>query len=152
MLIQGKIIYVLPERGGTSQRTGTEWKLAQYVLETFEQFPKKVCFEVFGVDRIQQFNIQAGQSLSVDIDIDAHEYQGRWYNQIRAWRVAPYDPANAVASDPAAAAMPAAPIPAAAPAAQPATAAPFPPAQPAQATAQPADGGMGAAGGDDLPF
>ncbi len=146
MLIQGKIIYVLPERGGTSQRTGTEWKLAQYVLETFEQFPKKICFEVFGVDRIQQFNIQAGQSLSIDIDIDAHEYQGRWYNTIRAWRVAPYDPNTAVVSDPAAAPIPAsAPAAAAQPAQQPQ--APFPPTQPGS---QPEASSMG--GGDDLPF
>ena len=94
MLIQGKIINVLPERGGTSQRTGNEWKLAQYVLETFEQFPKKVCFEVFGTDKIQQFNIQVGQLLTIDFDIDAHEYNGRWFNSIRAYDVRQVDPAQ----------------------------------------------------------
>lgn len=143
MLIQGKIINVLPERGGTSQRTGNEWKLAQYVLETFEQFPKKVCFEVFGAERIQQFGIQAGQDLNVDIDIDAHEYQGRWYNTIRAWRVAPYDPN--VSAPAAQGAAPTPQEPAAAPQ-QPA--APFPPAQPA---AQ-APAAMPAEPTDDLPF
>ena len=145
MLIQGKIINVLPERGGTSQRTGNEWKLAQYVLETFEQFPKKVCFEVFGTERIQQFNIQAGQDLNVDIDIDAHEYQGRWYNTIRAWRVAPYDPNTSAPAAPGAMPPPAqaAPAPAAAPQ-QPA--APFPPAQSAAPAAMPSEPT------DDLPF
>ena len=125
MEISGKIIQVLPERGGVSQRSGTEWKLGQYVIETFEQFPKKCVFEVFGSDRMAQFNIQAGQSLTVSFDIDAHEYNGRWYNQVRAWKVVPYDPA-------AVAAPAAAPIPGVAPVpgVTPVTEAPFPPAQP----------------------
>lgn len=129
MEISGKIIQVLPERGGISQRSGTEWKLGQYVIETFEQFPKKCVFEVFGSDRIAQFNIQAGQSLTVSFDIDAHEYNGRWYNQVRAWKVVPYDPAaiGTPTADPAAGFPPA-----------PATDSPFPPAQPmAPAPAQP---------------
>ncbi len=87
MEITGKIIAVLEERGGTSQRTGAEWKLATYVLETSEQYPHKMCFEVFGSDRIQSFNIQLGETLLVRFDIDAHEYNGRWYNSIRAFGV-----------------------------------------------------------------
>ncbi|MCR4993837.1 MAG: DUF3127 domain-containing protein [Bacteroidales bacterium] len=146
MEISGKIILVLPERGGVSQRSGSEWKVATYVLETMEQYPKKCCFEVFGVDRITNFNIQVGQMLTVSLDIDAHEYNGRWYNQVRAWKVAPYDP-NAVA------------VPA-----DTAGAAPFPPAQPASDGAFPpapaaapaaSEGAAPAFGGestDDLPF
>ena len=98
MEIQGKIIAVLPERGGVSQRTGSEWKVATYVIETMEQYPRKCAFEVFGSDKIQLFNIQVGQLLKVSFDIDAHDYQGRWYNQIRAWRVEPYDPNAPVAA------------------------------------------------------
>lgn len=97
MELSGKIIMVLPERGGVSQRSGSEWKVASYILETMEQYPKKCCFEVFGTDRIANFNIQVGQMLTVSLDIDAHEFNGRWYNTIRAWKVAPYDP-NAVAA------------------------------------------------------
>lgn len=87
MEITGKIIQVLPERGGTSARTGNEWKLVQYVLETLENYPRRMCFEVFGSDRISQFNIQVGEVLTVSFDIDARDYQGRWYNSIRAWKV-----------------------------------------------------------------
>ena len=86
MEITGKIIAVLPERGGVS-KTGNEWKMQEYVLETHEQFPKKLCFNVFGADKISQFNIQAGDELTVSFDINAREYNGRWYNDIRAWRV-----------------------------------------------------------------
>ncbi len=87
MEITGRIIAVLEERSGTSARTGNEWRVASYVLETQEQYPKKVCFEVFGVDRIQALNIQAGETLTVKFDIDAHEYNGRWFNSIRAFAV-----------------------------------------------------------------
>lgn len=152
MQISGKIINVLPERGGVSQRTGQEWKLAQYVLETFEQYPKKVCFEVFGTDRIQQFGIQAGQDLTIDIDIDAHEYQGRWFNTIRAFRCAPYNPAAALGAPAAPADFPPAqaPIPAAGADFPPAQA-PLPGAAPAAAAA-PADPLAGGESTDDLPF
>jgi hypothetical protein len=86
MEITGKIIAVLPERGGVS-KTGNEWKMQEYVLETHEQFPRKMCFNVFGADKISQFNIQAGDELTVSFDINAREYNGRWYNDIRAWKV-----------------------------------------------------------------
>lgn len=86
MEITGKIIAVLPERGGTS-KTGNEWKMQEYVIETHEQYPRKVCFNVFGNDKIAQFNIQAGEELTVSFDINAREYNGRWFNDIRAWRV-----------------------------------------------------------------
>ena len=86
MEITGKIIAVLPERGGVS-KTGNEWKMQEYVLETQEQYPRKMCFNVFGSDKIAQFNIQAGEEMTVSFDINAREYNGRWYNDIRAWKV-----------------------------------------------------------------
>lgn len=88
MDITGKIIVVGEPRTGTSQRTGNEWKVREYVIETSDsQYPRKCAFEVFGEDKIEQFNIQMGEALTISIDIDAHEYKGRWYNRIRAWRV-----------------------------------------------------------------
>ena len=85
MEIQGKVIAVLPERSGVSARG--EWKFQTYVIETQEQYPKKMAFDVFGADRLAQFNIQSGEVINVSFDIDAHEYQGRYFNQIRAWNV-----------------------------------------------------------------
>lgn len=85
MEIQGKVIDVLPERSGVSARG--EWKSQTYVIETQEQYPKKMAFDVFGADRIANFGIQLGEVINVSFDIDAHEYQGRYFNQIRAWNV-----------------------------------------------------------------
>lgn len=89
MEISGKITEALEARGGTSARTGNNWRTQSFVLETIEQYPRHLCFEVFGDDKLKLFNIQVGQVLKVYFDVDAHEYQGRWYNQIRAWKVEP---------------------------------------------------------------
>lgn len=86
MEITGKIIAVLEPRGGVS-KTGNNWKVQEYVLETHDQYPRRMCFDVFGEDKIQLFNIQAGEELTVSFDIDAREWQGRWFNSIRAWKV-----------------------------------------------------------------
>ena len=85
MELQGKVIAVLPERSGVSARG--EWKSQTYVIETQEQYPKKLAFDVFGADRIVNFGIHLGEVINVSFEIDAREYQGRYFNQIRAWAV-----------------------------------------------------------------
>lgn len=153
MEITGKIIQILEARSGQSARTGSAWMSQSFVIEAVEpgrQYPTRCVFDVFGEDRLRQFNIQAGEMLTVSFDLDAREYQGRWYNSIRAWKVErpqidpvtgqpiPYTPAapTAVAG---VAAAPAAAAPAAAPAAIPAP----------QMNVPAVEGGDTA---DDLPF
>ena len=132
MELQGKIIAVLPERSGVSARG--EWKSQSFVIETHDSFPRKMVFDVFGADRLARFNIQMGQEVSVSFDIDAHEYNGRWFNDIRAFDVRLVDPST-VAAGP----IPPVAAPAASTAA-PAAEAPFPPKQDDQSSS------------DDLPF
>ena len=129
MELQGKVIAVLPARSGVSARG--EWKSQSFVIETHDSFPRKMVFDVFGEERLTRFNIQLCQEVNVSFDIDAHEYNGRWFNNIRAFDVRLVDP-NTVSAAPAAQAAPAAPQ-------QPANA-PFPP-QPEQSNSD-----------DDLPF
>ena len=133
MDLTGKIIAVLPATSGVSQRTGNTWMSQDYVLEVPGQYHRKCVFRVFGEDRIKQFNIQLGQDLTVSFDIDAHEYNGRWFNDIRAFSVVPAAAAPVAAAPGVDTPVMGAP--------QDATS-PFPPAQ------EPA--GEGSA--DDLPF
>ena len=139
MELTGKIIAVMPERGGVSSRTGSEWKVQEYVLETVnEQFPRKLAFEVFGTDRIASFNIKTGEVMTVSFDIDASEYNGRWYNRVRAWKV----DRNVTLTQPGDATTVAS-----APAGAPAPAAPAAPSFTAPAPQAPGEGSV-----DDLPF
>lgn len=135
MELTGRIIAVLPANSGVSNRTGNPWMSQEYVIEVPGQYPRRCVFRLFGEDRIKQFNIQNGEDLTIQFDIDAHEYQGRWFNEIRAYNVIR-------GQVPQAAAPVASPFPPAQ--SQPdASTAPFPPAQ------EPAAEGSSA---DDLPF
>lgn len=83
--ITGKIIAVLPTRSGTSAR-GTQWSSQTAVIETHEQYPKRVAFDVLG-DKITEFNLKVGEEVTVSFDINAHEFNGKWYNSVNAWQV-----------------------------------------------------------------
>ena len=83
----GKIIKVLPLKSGVSKSSGKEWKAQEYVLETNDiKYPTHLCFSVFG-DKVDSFAIKEGENLTVSFNIDAREYEGRWYNSIQAWKV-----------------------------------------------------------------
>ena len=133
MELQGRVIVVMEPREGTSARG--PWKSQQYVIETHDQYPKKMVFDIFGADRIDQFAIKAGEEIIVSFDVDAHEYQGRWFNNIRAWNIQRVDAAAVQAAG------------------APASAAPNPgtqaPAGGSQAPFPPTTSGSDA---DDLPF
>lgn len=89
MDITGKIIFVSEPRTGTSKTTGNPWMTQDFVIETHEQYPKKCVFTVFGKERLEQMNLQLNGEYTVSFDIDAHEFNGRWFNDIRAWRAVP---------------------------------------------------------------
>ena len=84
MEITGKIIELLEVKSGKS--ANGEWRKQEYVLETEAQYPKKVCFMAWG-DKIDQFNIQKGETIAVSIDLESREYNGRWYTDVKAWKV-----------------------------------------------------------------
>ena len=146
MELIGKIIQILPLQEGVS-KAGNPWKKQEYILETLgTQYPRKVCFNLFG-DNVDKFPMQVGQDVTMSIDIESREFNGRWYTDVRAWNVL-----NGVqlagAPAPGFAAAPAQPVaPAPAPGFASAPAQPAPQAAPAQpspaAIPTPAD---------DLPF
>lgn len=84
MEISGKIIAVLPLTSGQG-RNGM-WRAQDYVLETQEQYPRKVCFNLFG-DKIDTYPMEVGDMVEVSFDIESREYNGRWYTSVRAWKV-----------------------------------------------------------------
>lgn len=84
MELTGKITNVLPEKSGTSARG--PWRKQEYVIEIPGDYPKQVCFMVWG-DKIDQFNVTEGESLTVHFDLESREYNGRWYTDVKAWRV-----------------------------------------------------------------
>ncbi len=84
MDITGKIIQILPASSGSSARG--EWSRQDFIIETQEQFPKKVCISNWNkkVD-LNAFGI--GASVTADINIESREYNGKWYTDVRVWRM-----------------------------------------------------------------
>lgn len=89
MEVTGKIILALPEMSGTS-KAGNAWKKREYVLETQEQYPKKVHFDFFG-ERADQYPLSVGDTIRLSFDIESREYNGRWFTSIRGWKAEKVD-------------------------------------------------------------
>lgn len=85
----GKIIAVGQVQMGTSQN-GQQWSSCEYVIEELnQQYPSRSVFQVFGSDKLQQFNIQAGEIITAHIGLKANlsRTNGRWFNQLDCWKV-----------------------------------------------------------------
>ena len=88
MELSGKIIQLLPEKSGESARG--PWRKQEYILETDGEYSKQICFMAWS-DKIDEFAIQEGEKLIVSIDLESREYNGRWYTDVKAWKVARAD-------------------------------------------------------------
>ena len=115
MEIVGKVIQVLPLQQGTSSRTGNPWTIKTFIIETQENYPRKVAIEIFGDQRIADNPAEVDQIVTVSFDLESREFNGRWYTSGRAWKVL-----QGVQTQVAAPAQPVSPAAPAAPMAEPA--------------------------------
>lgn len=90
MEVEGKIILGPTERSGIS-KAGNPWKTKEYVLETKENYPRKIAFDFFG-DRADQYPLSIGDEIRLSFDIESRESQGRWFTSIRGWKSEPLAP------------------------------------------------------------
>ena len=88
MELKGKIVAVLERKSGVS-KTGKDWESQEFVMELDgdSQYTKHFCFNVFGTDKLESFDLKIGDNINVECDVDAKEFKGRWYNQFNAFRV-----------------------------------------------------------------
>lgn len=84
MDLTGKIIKILPVQTGTG-KNGI-WKKQEYIIETTGQISRKVCFNIWG-DKIDQFKLIEGNEVKVSFDLESREYNGKWYTDVKAWKV-----------------------------------------------------------------
>ncbi len=110
MEVIGKLIKVLPVQSGTSARGN--WSKQDFVVETQEQYPRKVCISAWG-ERVNELaSAKEGDVLKVSFNVESREFNERWYTDVRAWRIEKQAPGSAPAAAPASPSAPAAaPIP-----------------------------------------
>ena len=89
--ITGKVTQILEEKSGTSKNG--PWRKQDFILETEDRYPKPVCITQWG-DDIDAFGIQEGDRITAHVDIQSREYNGRWYTDVKAWRVEKPDEAG----------------------------------------------------------
>jgi hypothetical protein len=86
LTLKGKVVKVLDVESGVS-RSGNSWKKQEFVLETQDQFPKKICFTLFN-DKIALLSgFSGGEEIDVSFDIESREFNGKWYHNINAWKI-----------------------------------------------------------------
>jgi len=84
--ITGKIIQIMPASNGVS-KAGKEWTKQEFVIETQEQYPRKVMMSVMG-DKVGDLKKYAvGDQITAHLNLESREYNGRWYSDIRAWKL-----------------------------------------------------------------
>jgi len=84
MELSGKVIKILPLQTGTG-KNGT-WKKQEFVVEIPGQISRKVCFNIWG-DKIDQYKVTEGTEVKVSFDLESREYNGKWYTDVKAWKV-----------------------------------------------------------------
>ncbi|MCF8367471.1 MAG: DUF3127 domain-containing protein [Bacteroidales bacterium] len=84
MEITGKLVQVLPEEKGEGKNG--PWKKQSFILETQDQFPKKVCITVWG-DKVDLGSFTENELITASINIESREYNNRWYTDVKAWRI-----------------------------------------------------------------
>lgn len=91
IVLTGVITHVLPLQQGQSQRSGNTWQKQSYVLQhEGGQYPRSVCFDVFGAEKIKNFNIHLNEPLRVYLNIDARQNPNnpsQFFNSIDCWKV-----------------------------------------------------------------
>lgn len=84
--VKGKVQQILQTQSGTS-KAGKEWSKQEFVIETDDQYPKNVCFTLFG-DKVSLLNgVSAGEEVEVSFNVESREYNGRWFHNINAWKI-----------------------------------------------------------------
>jgi len=98
MQLTAKLTQLLPVQTGSGKNG--EWKKQDIIVETEGQFPKKICISIWG-DKINESQLKIGNNLKIDFDIESREYNGKWYTDVKAWKIEiagsgilPIDPSN----------------------------------------------------------
>ena len=85
--ISGRLVTVLPEQTGNG-RNGV-WKKQDFVIEIAGPYPKKVCMTAWGDKADALLEASTGDELKVSFDVESREYNGRWYTDLKAWKIEP---------------------------------------------------------------
>ena len=87
--IEGTLAQKLPVQSGSSARG--PWTKQEFILEFPDgNFTAKACFLAWGQEKVQDLGkYQVGDKVKVSFNLKSREYNGRWYNDLQIWKIAP---------------------------------------------------------------
>ncbi len=88
MNLKAKLIQLLPLQTGMGKNG--QWRKQDIIVETDGQYPKKICISIWG-DKINEKQLKIGNLLEIDFDLESREFNGKWYTDIRAWKIVSED-------------------------------------------------------------
>ena len=83
--ISGKVIQLLPEQTGTGKNG--QWIRRDFIIETSEQYPRKVCFAAWGDKADLVKPLQQGTFVKVSFNVESREFNNRWYTDLKVWKI-----------------------------------------------------------------
>ncbi len=84
--VKGKITRILKPQSGVS-RAGKEWNKQEFVVETEDKFPRKICFTLFNDKASLLDGFAAGDEVEVAFNLESREFNGKWFHNVNAWRL-----------------------------------------------------------------
>jgi hypothetical protein len=87
--LEGTLRHKLASQQGTSARGA--WAKQEFILEFPDgNYTAQACFTAFGQDKVAELDkYQIGDRIRISFNIRSREYNGRWYNDLQIWRIAP---------------------------------------------------------------
>ena len=113
MEFEGTVFRIMPPTSGQSARGAWQRQEVIFDVKSQSQYPRKVCVTFFNKPE-EVARLAMNTEYTVSIDIESREYNGKWYTDIRAWRIAPKTqtpPTPAGGVNPPAYSAPVAPMP-----------------------------------------
>lgn len=86
LTVKGKLVKILNPESGVA-RAGNSWKKQEFVVETNDQFSRKICFTLFNDKVTLLKGLAVGDDLEVSFDIDSREFNNKWFHNINAWKI-----------------------------------------------------------------
>ena len=96
MQLTAKLVQLLPLQTGNGKNG--QWKKQDIIVETDGQYPKKICISIWG-EKINESQLKIGNRLKIDFDVESREFNGRWYTDVKAWKLEVEESAPAEAGD-----------------------------------------------------
>jgi len=84
--LSGKLVQILPVQTGTGKNG--PWKKVEFIVETMDKFPKKICITAWKEQADQAEKLAINSTVKLSLDLSSREFNGKWYSEIKAWKIA----------------------------------------------------------------